>query len=184
MNRDLFMSLDLEMDQPSGKIIQVGAVVGNLATGEIMRRLDLLVKIDEPLNPFIVKLTGITDQMLQERGVTLPEAYAQLAQAVRELDTDRNPITWGGGDSEELREQLGIAQEDYVFGRRWRDTKTLYQAWAYANGLRAASGLSKSMHRLGLQFVGKKHYAPNDAENTFKAYRELVGKFKTAKELT
>ena len=37
-----------------------------------------------------------------------------------------NPITWGGGDSAEVREQLSpVAREDWCFGRRWIDAKTL-----------------------------------------------------------
>ena len=38
--KELLVSLDLELNQPSRRIIQIGAVVGNIRTGEIVSRFD------------------------------------------------------------------------------------------------------------------------------------------------
>ena len=57
-----FLALDLELNQPSGKIIQVGIAIGDKNT----RFEDYVVRkwyIDpqEPISEFINDLTGITD---------------------------------------------------------------------------------------------------------------------------
>ena len=79
----LFTAMDLELNQPSNKIIQIGAVKFNILTGEVYDRLRTYVHIDEPLCTdesicHIPKLTGITDKILEEKGVTLHEAYKEL----------------------------------------------------------------------------------------------------------
>lgn len=179
MNLDIlnFISLDLEMNQPSGKIIQVGAVAGDIRSGLVYERLRAYVKIDEPLNPDIIKLTGITQEHLDGLGVTLREAYEQLCVLRAKHDCQINVITWGGGDSVELRDQLGVAKDSFAFGRRWIDCKTIFQMYQMAHGRSKQSGLAKSMTKLGINFQGRKHDAQDDAENTFRVVHILLKKF-------
>lgn len=173
-----FLSLDLEMNQPSRKIIQVGAVAGDIRSGLIYERLRIYVKIDEPLNPMITDLTGIQEAHLEGLGVTLSEAYGQLVTMHTRHKCETNPLTWGGGDSAELREQLGFDENHFIFGRRWFDVKTVFQSYQMARGKCRQSGLAKSMTKLGLNFQGRKHDAQDDAENTFKTMHLLLYKFR------
>ena len=92
-----------------------------------------------------------------------------------------NPITWGGGDSIELKEQLmQYCPEfrndviDWPFGRRWIDTKTLYVAYRIANGQQPTGGLAKAMTHLKLKFIGRKHDAKDDAYNTLIMFRKML----------
>ncbi len=177
---NIFLSLDLEMNQNSGKIIQIGACVGNVYTGELLGEFSQLVKIDEPLNPFIVKLCGITDADLHSDGVTLLEAYERLLKFRNHFETiQRNPLTWGGGDSNELHTQLGHV-ESWPFGRRWLDLKTVFQFYQLSKQQKVQSGLAKSMNKLGRPFKGTKHNAKDDAINTFYIAHDLIGKFNVA----
>jgi len=121
-------------------------------------------------------LTGITNDQ-NKGGVSLEEAYSQIEADVRELKPFMNPLTWGGGDSAELRQQLGGAYDDqYVFGRRWIDVKTVFIAQQMARGEPFLGGLRKSMNRVGCRFEGKAHDALVDAENTFKMFRYLLAR--------
>lgn len=165
-DRDIFLSLDLEMNQPSGKIIQIGACVGNLRTGEVLETYSKLVKIDEPLNPFIVKLCDITDEQLSSEGVSLVDAYQGLIELAKRHQVFCNPMTWGGGDSLELRQQLGPTP-DWPFGRRWLDIKTLFQFRQFSRAEKMQAGLAKALTRVKLKFQGTKHNAKDDAVNTF-----------------
>jgi inhibitor of KinA sporulation pathway (predicted exonuclease) len=176
-NPTIFCSLDLEMAQPSGNIIQIGAVFGNIETGEILQELSLIVNPHEQLSEFIVNLTGITQEAV-DGGMELAEAYKLLKEAHIANKAFTNPITWGGGDSEAIRQQIGGVDERYIFGRRWIDAKTLHITWCLANGIRYQSGLAKSMLKHGFKFDGRKHDALDDARNTFLIYRHLLGKFK------
>ena len=49
------MALDLELNQPSKSIIQIGICIGNIQTGEILEKLDWIIKQPEEINPFITK---------------------------------------------------------------------------------------------------------------------------------
>ena len=169
-------SLDLELNQPSGKIIQIGAVVGDTETGEITQRLRIYVDPGEPIAPFITELCAITQDQIDQQGIPLDDAYKLLKEFHLKYSTFMNPITWGGGDSQEIKEQLSPASaDDWCFGRRWIDAKTLYVSQTIAKENRVYSGgLSGSLKRLGLKFDGRPHDAQDDAENTFKIYHHML----------
>lgn len=173
---EIFTSLDLEMNQPSRKIIQIGAVIGNIRTGDILERVSIFVNPQERINPGITELTKITQENV-DGGDTLEQAYRKLQFAHRRHNAFVNCITWGGGDSQELLEQLqreNPAFEGWCFGRRWIDTKTLLISWRLANSKQVQGGLAKSMTKVGLAFKGQKHNALDDAENTFHMYRKML----------
>ena len=173
----ILTSLDLELNQPSNKIISVGYCQGNLETGEILSQRDVFVKIDEPLNPYITGLTGITEETLATKGVSLLKAYQILKEDHIKAKAFVNPLTWGGGDTDFLRQQLGKNQEKWLFGRRWIDCKTVYISYRMSQGQPFKSGLAKSMKAMGLEFEGTNHASVDDAINTFNFYRFLLDKF-------
>lgn len=172
------LSLDLEYNQPSQTIIQVGYVIGNMATGDILERVRRYVKIDETIDPRIVKLTSVTDKLCLEQGLPLEEIYDEMIELHTKHDCFRNAITWGGGDSADLRNALGMNEERFLLGRRWIDAKTVFITHQWAHGMSERSGLAKSMTKVGLNFVGKKHDALDDAFNTFVMYRELTERYR------
>lgn len=177
----IFTSLDLEMAQPSQNIISIGSVVGNIETGEILDRLHVFVNPKEQLSPFIMELTKIKQSDVDSAG-TLEEAYAQLKAMHEKHKSFVNTLVWGGGDSQELRNQLlkhNPSFQGWCFGRRWIDAKTLFVSWRLANGHQIQGGLARSMTKLGLKFKGQKHNALDDAENTFYMYLELLKLLKT-----
>jgi inhibitor of KinA sporulation pathway (predicted exonuclease) len=175
---DVFMAIDLELSQPQREIIELGAVVGNLRTGEVLEEKNWYVNVGYPLSDFIVSLTGITDDILQSQGVTLKEAYEGLCEMHKRNAAYRNPIVWGIGDTVHLREELKLDDEVFLFGRRFWDVKGLFQAYMFSQGKNLPSGLKKSMQRMGEQFDGKPHGALPDARNTFKMGHLLIKKFR------
>lgn len=178
--KPLIVSLDLEMNQPSGRIIQIGAVIGNVQTGEIISHFDAKVNPREALDERIAKLTGISAAEL-DAAAPLSAAGEALEAWLTPFAEERtlNPLTWGGGDTETLREQLACTDERWMFGRRWIDVKTLYVAWRMAQDKGISGGLAKAMTKLKLAFQGRKHNARDDALNTFRIYRALLAEFRT-----
>lgn len=180
--------LDLEMNQPSGKIIEIGAVVGMVSSGVILGAFEILVNPDEPLcrqDPVdIVKLTSITEDLIANHGVSLRDAFVEFKSFLGNFKTEMNPLTWGGGDSEELRNELGIPSTDpkqgWPFGRRWTDVKTVFQAYKRAQGGQTQGGLQNALKdaSFGLSFQGETHRAACDALNTFRIYRAILSQFK------
>ena len=189
------MALDLEMNQPTDTIIQIGAVVGNINSGKILEEFSVIVHTDEwlctdPTICDIPKLTGITDEMILTQGIPLPDAYNKLRDLRDKYDCYRNPIVWGGGDVRILKKQVegygrqfstGFGDNEhelFCFGHRWLDAKTLFQSLQIAKGQSTQSGLAKAMIRMKIRFEGRKHSAKDDALNTFRIYRELIKVFK------
>lgn len=170
------LSLDLELNQPSGSIIQIGACVGDTETGKILESFCEEIKIEEQLSEFIINLTGITQAMMEE-GEPLSSSYERLVDMSRRHECFINTLTWGGGDSEYLQKQINPAL-NWSFGRRWIDAKTVFISYQMANGQPFFGGLKKSIHRLGMKFEGEAHNALADARNTFFIYHELLGRIK------
>ena len=181
-----FIALDLEFNQPSQKIIQIGAVVGDI-DGNILEKLDILIDPNEVINPYIVDLCGITDEDIEQHGVSLEEGYDKVQQLHAKYQCIRNPIVWGGGDSASLRNELekqghsfsnGYGDTSnsppFCFGFRWIDVKTLYQVHRIRNKLPLQGGLAKSMTKMGMKFEGTKHNATDDALNTFRMFLKLL----------
>lgn len=78
--------IDLEMTGPdcqSGLIIEIA--VGISLPGRKLSTDRVLVKIDRPIPPNIVKLTGITDRDLAMGGISIDDALAWFADSTRGL---------------------------------------------------------------------------------------------------
>lgn len=180
---DLYLSLDLELEQPSQEIIQIGACVGNIQTGKILGTYSAYIPAELPLSPFIIQLTGITQEIIDEQGVSLLTAYRGLLAFYKAFpEVNYNIMTWGGGDTRELKEQVTSAYYkiiygkvfEWPFGRRWIDIKTWFQFIQLSKGGKLQAGLAKAMTKQGLNFQGRKHNALDDAINTFRLAHKLM----------
>jgi inhibitor of KinA sporulation pathway (predicted exonuclease) len=119
MRKELFTCFDIELNQAStgAKIIQIGAVVGNITTGEVIEKLSCIVNPNEILEPFIISLTKIKQEDV-DNGTTLQEAYQQLKTLHLKYDSFCNPITWGQGDVQALIDELKVYDptfKDHIF---------------------------------------------------------------------
>ena len=177
-----YLALDLELNNaddgstPTPKIIQVGVAIGSAkqSPSEWITK-KWYVRVNEPIYPFITELTGITNQDIQQFGMTHYEIGQELSRLIKDNDVFVNPVTWGGGDSTELKsefDQHGI--EFRHFGRRWIDVKTWYVLRLLANGKRPSGGLSSAMGVYKMHFEGKAHRADVDAYNTLRLFFEIL----------
>lgn len=171
------LSFDLELNQdPSGaKIIEIGACVGDILTGEVIDQYFAFVNPHQILVDHIIKLTSITQKQVDEAG-SIEEAYRGMEAMAIKHDCCRMPIVWGGGDGHALRQELP-SHVSWSFGRRELDVKAVFQAYQMAKGEKVQAGLAKAMTRLNLAFKGRKHRAIDDAINTFSIYDALLKKF-------
>jgi inhibitor of KinA sporulation pathway (predicted exonuclease) len=172
------LSLDLEMAQPSGKIIQIGAVAGNTKSGEIIETFSRMVKIDEPLSPFIIELTGIT-QEINDSGISLLEAYEDLKTFRRKHRCHKQTVAWGAGDTRVLKEQVKALMPPgddswWDFGMRFFDTKTIFQTMMMMNERSMKAGLAKALETFKMIFIGRPHDAKDDALNTFLVFFRMA----------
>lgn len=78
-----YVALDLEYNQPSGTIIQVGVAIGSASQNDqeyIVRRWNL--QVNESISEFITQLTGITDEDCKA-GVSLEQCAQELGELLR-----------------------------------------------------------------------------------------------------
>jgi inhibitor of KinA sporulation pathway (predicted exonuclease) len=175
---DVVCTLDLEMNQPSGKIIEVGYTIGNIHTGEVLLNKGLIVNPGEPLSEFIINLTHITEEMAQT-GISLEDAYKECVADCERLDARKQPVEWGGGDIRTLRQQAwekdnNILVNNWSFGYTTMNIKCIVQGILGAHKKSTQGGLAKSLIKFGLKFKGTKHRAVDDSLNTFLLYVELL----------
>lgn len=177
-NNQKFLALDLELNQPSGKIIQVGIAIGSMQD----RRDQYITKKwylnpGEPLDPFIIDLTGITPSDISTYCVSHQTVADELAALLREHRCFINPVTWGGGDSTELLSEFCKNHADFPhFGRRWIDVKTWYTLHMLARGKEPKGGLASAMGQYKVPFLGRAHQADVDAENTLALFFKIIAR--------
>jgi len=171
-----FLALDLELNQPSGKIIQVGVAIGNKSTrfeNYIVRKW--FIDPQEPISEFINDLTGITDADIRAESYSHEYVARELSELIKEHNTFVNPVTWGGGDSVELLSEFSKNHADFPhFGRRWIDVKTWYTYLMLTRGKAPSGGLASAMGYFKLHFKGKAHRADVDAANTLALFFKLL----------
>ena len=179
-----YLALDLELNNaddgstPTPKIIQVGVAIGSAkqSPSEWITK-KWYVRVNEPIYPFITDLTGITNQDIQQFGMTHYEIGQELSRLIKDNDVFVNPVTWGGGDASELKadfERWGV--EFRNFGRRWIDVKTWYALHMFAKGKKPNGGLSSALGEYRLPFEGQAHRADVDAYNTLRLFFHILKK--------
>lgn len=176
MGSAIFLALDLELNQPSNRIIQVGITLGGrLQAQEEWLVQQWLLDPEEPIAPFITELTGITDEAIAQGAVPWAQMAAELSAMIVEHRPFVNPVSWGGGDSVELLASLRERGIEFPhFGRRWVDVKTIHTFLSLTQGKTPKGGLRSALTQYKLQFVGTPHRADCDALNTLRLFFALM----------
>jgi inhibitor of KinA sporulation pathway (predicted exonuclease) len=171
------LTLDCEYNQPSKKLINIGAAVFDARSAELIETLDLYINPNEPINPEIIDLTGITDSDVKN-GLTPFQAYEELKRFHKKHKCFMNPLVWGSStsnDSHHIWTESQSTEENFM-GFRVLDVKTIYQSWKLFENKQIKSSLKEACERCGLSFEGIPHRALPDAINTFRIWYFLVKK--------
>lgn len=174
-----YFALDLELNNlKNGKtprIIQVGVAIGNPLRPEDIRSVSWYLDPQEGISDEISTLTGITDETIKEKAVSHETVAKELGELIKVYNCFVNPVTWGQGDAQELKDEFRERNIDFpFFGRRIFDVKTVYVFKQMARGKTPSGGLKKAMSTYGLNFIGEAHRADVDAINTLRFFFYLV----------
>lgn len=171
-----FVALDLELNQPSGKIIQIGIAIGNIHDSpEQYITRQWYINPGEPISEFITQLTGITNEDIDNYSVEYISFVDQLQQVLAKYTPFINPVTWGCGDLISLRSQIEASGIEFpCFGKRWIDVKTWYTLYMFSRNRSPKGGLKSAMSEFKMKFTGSAHQADVDAANTLALFFKFL----------
>ena len=173
-----FISLDLELNQPSNRIIQVGIAIGNAQ----QKSEEYVVKKwylnpNEPIDKFITELTGITNGNISSYSVSHTTVARELTELIKEYNPWLQPVVWGYDDAGQLRREFERNNVEFKhFGGRWLDVKTVYNFLQFSQNESPNGNLQQAMSVQGSWFDGDTHRADVDARNTLKFWFDLMQK--------
>lgn len=176
MHIDRLLVVDLEAtcwegDPPKGQfneIIEVGNAMLDLRTGGVTPGPELLVRPSvSKVSPFCTQLTSITQQMVDERGITLRDALARL-EAFAGGDLKIVPwASYGDYDVITLVEHCRRLGLDFPMSRSHTNVKRLV---AMLCGWPKPVGMMPALGKLKIQHTGTHHRGGDDAENICKLW--------------
>lgn len=174
-----FVALDLELNNYEGcgtpKIIEVGVAIGSPFRADSIRCCSWYLDPGEPIAPFITKLTGITDSLIESGAVTHQTLASELGKLIEVHKCFANPVTWGQGDARELKAEFAQRSVPFpFFGRRIIDVKERVVFAQLARGVSPGGGLRRTLNAHGLKFEGQPHRAADDAKNTLRLFFHLL----------
>lgn len=182
----IYCSLDLEMEQPSGRIISVGIAMLSDAT-DFNYAEDFMITPDAPLSDFIKGLTGLDDSMY-DWNKSRQQCYQDMLNKIDSVMASTAEkfshewITWGQGDVSTLRQEIHLYRdrigEQTIFPRRCTDVKTLVLFEKHVAGQTSSSrmGLKTALAQYGLKFEGHTHRSIDDAKMTLQLFLSLLCK--------
>ncbi len=154
---------DLEMNQPSGAIIQLGACTVDLKSGAILSTFNRYVNPNEALDPRIIELTGIS-QAEVDAGVSLHQALASFWL----WGSSKHFAAWGSDMHQIIAaseaDPIGIIVPERLHLYDIKDTASILRC-AFPSS-RARGGLQDTLKLFGLTFIGRPHDAVCDSVNT------------------
>jgi len=173
-----FIALDLELNQPSNKVIQVGVAIGNAQ----QKSEEYVVKKwylnpNEPIDKFITELTGITNGNISSYSVSHTTVARELTELIKEYNPWLQPVVWGYDDAGQLRREFEKHSVEFKhFGGRWLDVKTIHNFMMFSKNESPRGSLKEAMSRYNSVFEGQEHRADIDAQNTLKFWFDLMRK--------
>ncbi len=157
---------DLELTQPTKKIIQIGATCIDMRSGILIDNFKTHVNPEEELTPFIMELCGISQEDV-DRGDKLPSALMDFWDWTNRCKCT-NIAAWGS--------------DVYWLTRASKDHEVIYPKKLSSLNIKDMSsvmrcalpssksrgGLRSTMEAFGLEFEGKQHDALVDSVNAGK----------------
>ncbi|MBL1223463.1 exonuclease domain-containing protein [Chryseobacterium sp. L7] len=179
MNTNEILIIDLEAtcwenDRiPIGQnvdIIEIGICRLNLKSKTISQKQSIYVIPERSeINDFCTKLTGITPELIEEKGIYFEEACEKIIE-------EYNPgtLTWAGFgnfDKEQIFEQCDWLGIENPFDGNYLNIMEEFRGHFR---LHKMIGLRRALDHLNMNFEGNHHSGSDDAYNAAKILRKIL----------
>lgn len=142
-------------------IIEIGFCVLDMNTTGITDRNSLIIKpANSNISKFCAGLTGITQEMVDQDGITLKEACAILSGHAKHTSLS---AAWGKFDPRSLKKDCHHYGVEYPLTS---DHSNAQKTFRTKLGRKDETSVRKALAHLGRQFDGRQHRAVDDAYNT------------------
>ncbi len=172
MNKNKIIVIDLEATCWNGKIppgevseiIEIGICVLDTDTGETSKNKGILIQPERSkVSPFCTELTTITQDMLDEKGILLKDAFTKLRE-------EYNPkeYTWasyGFYDLKMMKSQSKFKRLEYPMSHDHINVKELFTE---VRGISRKVGMKGALGILNIPLDGTHHRGVDDARNIAK----------------
>jgi inhibitor of KinA sporulation pathway (predicted exonuclease) len=148
----------------TNQIIEVGVCLLDVKTHEITNKRGILVKpTHSRVSSFCTELTTITQEMLDEEGIPLKEAYKILLDVYN--SKKRVWASFGDYDRRMFEKDCKAHNLKYPFSKKHINVKTLF---ALKQKLKKEIGMARGLAHLKIPLEGTHHRGIDDAYNTAK----------------
>jgi len=146
------------------EIIEIGICVLDTKTGIISNNEGILIKpVRSTVSPFCTELTTITQELLDQEGVSFEQACNELR-----IQYNSYQYTWasyGAYDLNMLKQQCKFRGLDYPMGENHINVKTLFTE---VKSLKRKVGMKGALGILEIPLEGTHHRGVDDANNIAK----------------
>lgn len=151
-------------------IIEIGACLLDIATGEISDVAGIMVKPERSMvSPFCTQLTTITQEQVDREGISFREACKILRDKYQ--SQTRAWASFGAYDLKQFQRQGQALNVGYPFGPSHINVKTLF---ALKKKLNHEEGMAGALEILGIPLEGTHHRGVDDAKNIAKILRWIL----------
>ena len=158
---------------PTGQkvdIIEIGICELDRTTNVISRKQSIYVIPERSkISKFCTDLTGITPQLIKEKGVHFEEACEKIRD-----EYDSTLLTWAGFgnfDKEQIMEQCDYLGIENPFSENYLNVMHQFKNY---NGLHKMMGLKRALRAMNMSFEGNHHSGADDAYNAARILREIL----------
>ena len=153
------------------EIIEIGICVLNAQTGEISDPRGILIKPERStVSPFCTELTTITQDMLDQNGISFEDACDIVRDA---YEGHYNTwVSYGDYDRNMMQRQCKIRNIDYPLSHDHINVKQLFYE---IKDLRKKVGMKGALNILNIPLEGTHHRGVDDAKNIAKIMDWCLG---------
>jgi inhibitor of KinA sporulation pathway (predicted exonuclease) len=183
-DRRTLVFIDLEGTQLSHEMIEIGAYVvtlkDDLSVKKIYPPFKRYVKVHHPIGPVVIKMTGITQRLLDEKGEDFPDVEREFKRYVGRYWDKCLFVTFGNHDLRIVNQSVlnsykADAEVAHQINRYDLDFSLFLQTYIQDPNGNPLS-LTNYLKVFGVPFEGTAHDALADAYNLIDLYSAFLSK--------
>jgi inhibitor of KinA sporulation pathway (predicted exonuclease) len=159
------------------EVIEVGICEVSLLDLHVTSKRSILVKpTHSTVSSFCEKLTGHTQNELEDEGITLDKA----CDILRDEYNSRNRVFVSWGNYDRVQFYSECSRKDILNPFSSTTHFNLKNFFSLLYNLKHEIGIGRACHLLGIQMTGRHHNGADDAENVARVFARIVGNARIA----